>query len=388
MGCATTSIRASATARPRTREAAPTEVLTETATQTLSPAAVVEARAALSVNTLSKTYPIPFTRLRQFFRRKAAGPVEALKGVSLEIREGEIFGLIGRNGAGKTTLAKIIATLVQPTSGSVLVYGFDSVRDEEQVRARVGLASAEERSFYWRLTIEQNLLFFARLYGMSDRAARRRIDELIVLLGLEQYARRRFGQLSTGNKQRVIVARAMLSDPPVLLLDEPTRSLDPLAAAETRKIIRALAASRPAKTVLLTSHNLAEIEELCERVAVISRGRICALGTPRQLRLLHRASERVRLLVCDVARARLESDLAGAGLGAVEVADDAAGAGVLCISFTREVEDFLLDRAVRAIQEGGGRIVSCDVERATLLDVLERYERDDADGVRDEVASA
>ncbi|HEX6626109.1 MAG TPA: ABC transporter ATP-binding protein, partial [Pyrinomonadaceae bacterium] len=117
---------------------------------------------------------------------KTKEPVTALRGVSFEVREGEVFGLIGRNGAGKTTLAKIIATLVQPTAGEVSVRGFDSVRDEERVRAQVGLATAEERSFYWRLTVEQNLTFFARLYGLSTRAARRRITEMLALFEMEE----------------------------------------------------------------------------------------------------------------------------------------------------------------------------------------------------------
>jgi ABC-2 type transport system ATP-binding protein len=328
--------------------------------------------AAIVVRDLTKVYPARFPRLRKFFRRKSAEPVEALRGVTLDVRAGEIFGLIGRNGAGKTTFAKIIATLVQPTAGSVSVRGFDSVRDEGRVRAQVGLASAEERSFYWRLTIEQNLLFFARLYGLGDRAARARIAELVALFELETLARRRFGQLSTGNKQRVIVARAMLSDPPVLLLDEPTRSLDPLAAAEMRATIRKLAAGSRPKTVLLTSHNLAEIEELCDRVAIISGGSLCALDTPRALRALHKPTERVRLIVRGAARDRVERALRPLSL--VDFATREAGDHVMA-EFTREVDDRVLDLALGALREVGGAVISVDAERATLLDVLERYER-------------
>src|SRR5262249_47584818 len=154
--------------------------------------------------------------------RPVKEPVTALKNVSFDINQGEIFGLIGRNGAGKTTLTKIVATLVQPTTGSVTVKGFDSVTEDGKVRECIGLAGAEERSFYWRLTSEQNLLFFARLNGLSDRRATQRISELFNLLELKEAARRRFGELSTGNKQRLAVARALLNDPPVLLLDEPT----------------------------------------------------------------------------------------------------------------------------------------------------------------------
>jgi ABC-2 type transport system ATP-binding protein len=334
---------------------------------------------AVTVERLSKTYPVPLARLRQRLRRKTPAPVEALRDVSLEISEGEIFGLIGRNGAGKTTLTKIIATLVQPTSGVVTVRGFDSVRDEERVRAQVGLASAEERSFYWRLSVVQNLTFFARLYGMTDGAARARIEELLSVFELEPLARRRFGELSTGNKQRVIAARAMLTRPPVLLLDEPTRSLDPLAAAEMRSTIKRLAAGDPPMTVLLTSHNLAEVEELCDRVAVISRGRIRAVGAPNALSTLPRPTERVRLLVKEIEVAAVES---AEWFDALTDASAIRRGGAVEVAFTREAEDDALDRALRGVQRAGGRVVSCDFERTTLLDVLEEYEREhEADGV-------
>jgi len=329
---------------------------------------------AISIRQLSKTYPIPLARLKNFFRRRTANPVEALHDVNFDVREGEIFGLIGPNGAGKTTLTKIIATLVQPTSGSVVVRGFDSVRNEQAVRTQLGLATAEERSFYWRLTIEQNLTFFARLYGLTDRASRARIDELLIRLELEPLARRRFGELSTGNKQRVAIARAMLSSPPILLLDEPTRSLDPLAAARTRTLINSLArdAERPV-TILLTSHNLVEIEELCARVAVISRGRIRALDTPERLRDLHRSVERVRLNVRGLSPEQARTALSHT-LDECELSGDEE---TLVLQFTRAVNDDALDRVVRVLQTASGRILACESERATLLDVLEKYERED-----------
>ena len=138
--------------------------------------------SAISVRNLSKTYPVPFRRLRSFFRRPVKDPVEALLVVSFYVESGDIFGLIGSNGAGKTTLTKIVATLVQPTNGSVVVRGHDSVINDEDVRREIGLATAEERSFYWRLNSEQNLMFFARLHGLSDRVAKQRIYDLFVKL--------------------------------------------------------------------------------------------------------------------------------------------------------------------------------------------------------------
>ncbi len=309
--------------------------------------------SAISVRNLSKTYPVPFRRLRSFFRRPVKDPVEALRDVSFAVETGEIFGLIGRNGAGKTTLTKIVATLVQPTTGSVAVRGHDSVSADEQVRREVGLATAEERSFYWRLTSEQNLMFFARLHGLSDRVAKQRIKDLFTQLELDEVARRRFGELSTGNKQRLAVARAMLASPPVLLLDEPTRSLDPLAAARMRELIRSLAQRDPPVTIFLTSHNLSEVETLCGRVAIISRGCIRAIDTPKNLRDLSSGSETVHITI----------------------------AGGEKITLTREQNDNRLDEKIRELQNRGERIVDIETERATLLDVLERYEAADEHGL-------
>jgi len=304
---------------------------------------------AISIQNLSKTYPVPFNRLRTFFRRPVKEPVEALRDVSFDVNTGEIFGLIGRNGAGKTTLTKIVATLVQPTTGAVTVRGHDSVDHDESVRREIGLATAEERSFYWRLTSEQNLLFFARLHGLSDRFAKQRIKDLFATLELDEAATKRFGELSTGNKQRLAVARAMLASPPVLLLDEPTRSLDPLAATRMRDLIRSLAQQDPPVTILLTSHNLAEVETLCARVAIISRGRIRAIDTPRQLRDLTSETELVQITISSGEK----------------------------VSFTRQHNDNSLDETIRKLQSQGEQIIDVETERATLLDVLERFETTD-----------
>jgi ABC-2 type transport system ATP-binding protein len=337
-------------------------------------AARADAPVVLSVNRLSKTYPVPLARLKRFFRRRIKPPVEALRDVSFQIRAGEIFGLIGRNGAGKTTLLKTVATLVQPTSGTVTVNGFDSVRDDAKVRAQLGLASAEERSFYWRLTVQQNLVFFARLYGLTEKDTRRRVNELIEQFEMEELRKRRFGELSTGNKQRMAVARALLSEPPILLLDEPTRSLDPLAASKMRAFVAGLRHRNPPATVFLTSHNLAEIEELCERVAVISRGRIRALDTPRNLRSLLTSTHRVKLTLRGVERGRaalLFSD------EFEDVAITEEERGDLTVAFTREREDGRLDAALRLARAQGWTVVACESEHPSLLEVLERYEREE-----------
>ena len=329
---------------------------------------------AIAIRKLSKAYPGRFELRTLLGRPPRKEPVHALREVTFEVNEGEIFGLIGPNGAGKTTLTKIIATLVQPTTGSVTVKGFDSVHESAALRKLIGLAAAEERSFYWRLTVEQNLMFFARLYNVPKQKARARIAELLSELDLEHSARKRFGELSTGNKQRMALARALLNKPPILLLDEPTRSLDPLAAARMRSFIGSLAAGDPPVTILLTSHNLNEIEELCQRIAIISHGRIRELDTPDRIRTLHRARERVRLVLDGISIERAVNVLAPA-LADVEVAQDGPRT---IVTFSREVGDDRLDRGLRAILANGTHVVACETQRASLLEVLEAYEREEA----------
>jgi ABC-2 type transport system ATP-binding protein len=321
---------------------------------------------SVSVKNLSKTYPPPFPRLKKFFGLEIKAPVEALKDVSFDIQTSEIFGLIGKNGAGKTTLTKTIATLVQPTSGKISVNGFDSVEDEVKVRSLIGLATAEERSFYWRLTAEQNLMFFARLYGIKDEQARKRIGELFEQLDLGGLIKRRFSELSTGNKQRLAVARALLPEPPVLLLDEPTRSLDPLAAERMRAMILSL----KNVSVLLTSHNLTEVEELCRRVAIISKGEIRAVDSPENLRRSRVQTQTVKIylqnLPEDSVRQIVSNFLPEYFL---EQEKD-----FLILTFKRDSNDEFLGKTIALLTENQARILDVQTEKATLLDVLESFE--------------
>lgn len=330
---------------------------------------------SVSVDRVSKTYPVPFLRVKKFLRRKFKPPVEALRDISFNIREGEIFGLIGPNGAGKTTLAKIIATLIQPTAGAATVNGHDTVRDDERVRRNVGLAGAEERSFYWRLTAEQNLTFFARLYGLSGADTQSRIKHLFDLFEFHELARRRFAELSTGNKQRLAVARAMLANPPVLLLDEPTRSLDPIAAARMRETIQSLVQDKDRRvTVFLTSHNLTEVEELCDRVAIIGKGEIKAIDSPANLRALHTQQEDVIVEFTSLAATDAEHALCQSFSDRFFALEQKVGGSHWLLKFSRAAGDETLDNVLRVLQQSGAVIRSVETERPTLLDVLESYE--------------
>lgn len=238
----------------------------------------MNASPAILAESLVKRYPV----LRGF-RELARHPFErrtvtALDGLDLRVEPGRVFCLLGPNGAGKTTLIKILATLVLPDGGRALVGGHDVAREPRPAKRAVGYAVGEERSFYWRLTGRQNLEFFAALYGLRGAARDRRIAEVLELAGLGDAAGLRFNTYSTGMKQMLAFARALLADAAILLVDEPTRSLDPLAADRIRSFLRGEMAGRQGKTVLWATHDLGEAADYADDIAVISRGRVRLRG--------------------------------------------------------------------------------------------------------------
>ena len=209
------------------------------------------------------------------------GDVTALDEVSLAVRRGEVLGLLGHNGAGKTTMVRLVAGLLAPTSGRVRVDGVDPTADGAAVRRRLGVLPAAA-AVDDRLTARDNLRFAAELYGLPRTGLAARIDALLDRLELAERADERAGGFSTGMRQRLSIARVLLHDPDVLLLDEPTASLDPVAARQVRDLIEGLGA-RDDRTVVLCTHDLAEAQRLCDRVAILEHGRIIALGAPGEL---------------------------------------------------------------------------------------------------------
>jgi len=209
-------------------------------------------------------------------------PVCVLRDIDLSVGRGEILGLLGTNGAGKTTLLKILATLILPTAGRITIGGVDLIHEPHRAIQLVSLVTADERSFYWPLTGRQNLEFFAAFQGLSRHAARRRIEELQEQLGLEALDRQ-FGIYSTGMRHRLAIARGLLRRPPILLLDEPTRSLDPVAANGLHRLIRDMLVTQLGCTVVLATHNLQEAEELCDRVVFLHKGRLLSSGIVKAL---------------------------------------------------------------------------------------------------------
>jgi ABC-2 type transport system ATP-binding protein len=234
----------------------------------------------LRVERVSHTYARPTGLQRRLIKAASERDVPALHDVDLEVRAGEIVGLVGPNGAGKTTLIKIVATLLEATSGRVTIDGYDVMTAPLEVRRRVGLVLADDRALYWRLTGRQNLEFFAAMHGLGRDAAAARSARLLEDVGLAERDRLVFGY-SAGMRSRLSIARALLHEPPLLVLDEPTRALDPVATVRVGTMLKGIAATGVA--VLLSSHRLDEIEQVCDRVVAVVSGGVRFDGTVAEL---------------------------------------------------------------------------------------------------------
>jgi ABC-2 type transport system ATP-binding protein len=220
--------------------------------------------------------------IRRIYNTKP--PVVALDGIDLEVAPGEFFGLLGPNGAGKTTLIKILTTLLLPSEGSARVFGFDVATQTKQLRRIMNMVAGGEQSGYGMLTVREQLWMFSQFYGLGVREGQRRVEELIEAVGLEEQRQQRVGTLSTGQRQKMNFARGLLNDPWIFFLDEPTLGLDVAAARVVRELVVNWKAAVPGRTILLTTHYMAEAEELCERLAIVDHGRILAIGTPDELK--------------------------------------------------------------------------------------------------------
>lgn len=235
--------------------------------------------SALSLDQVEKYFPAAKSGWRAFLQPVFSLTVPALRGVSLQVQKGEVLALVGANGAGKSTLLRILTTLLIPTRGRAEVCGFDVSREPAKVRLQIGYHTGGDACFYSRLSARENLVLFAGLNNLSGAEATRRIAELTEPFGLGDLLDRQTRTLSTGNIHRLGLARAMLHHPSVLILDEPTRSLDPLAAAEFRRFLQQEIVGVHGTTLIFASHTLAEVEQLAGRIAVLDNGRLLACDT-------------------------------------------------------------------------------------------------------------
>lgn len=324
---------------------------------------------SIVVDDLSKTF-VKRRSLRDTLTRPWVKPerVVALEGVSFEVPPGEIFGLLGPNGAGKTTLLKILSCLIIQTRGRALVNGHDTVHQEMRVKSSIGFVTSDERSFYWRLSGRENLRFFASLYNLAPGVARRRCAELIDRLELGDKADHAFMTYSSGMKQRMAVARALLHDPPILFMDEPTRSLDPLAARHLRTLVSRSLNQKDGKTILLATHNLAEAEELCARIAILHRARIRRLGTLAEARSWALARERYVIEVARLNGGFGEYVFEG---GKVAVEGEARGP-VVTLRAELDRGGAALTHVLSGLMSRGVIIVSCTRHEASLQEIFDK----------------
>jgi ABC-2 type transport system ATP-binding protein len=324
----------------------------------------------IRVADLSKRFPVARDWRAMLRHPTAASYKQALSHVTLDIAPGEFFGFLGPNGAGKSTLFRILATLIEPDGGQATVDGADIVRDAHAVRRRIALVSTDERSLNWRLSAHENLRFFAALHGLRGGALRSRVGEVLALVDLLDVGERMVGGFSSGMKQRLLIARALLPAPRILLLDEPTRSLDPIAARRFRAFLRTELTEQQGCTVLLATHNSEEALLLCDRVAVLAQGRIVAVGAPRELSQ-QLGTDRFQVWTRDAAHPVFDALVrAGRITGSRHVADDQGWAVVEFV--LPELEGSSAEVLATLVQSG---LVVARFEKVqpALADVIEQF---------------
>ncbi len=292
----------------------------------------------------------------------------ALDGVDLRVQPGEIFGLLGPNGAGKTTLMKVLAGLLLPTAGKAFVGGLDVVEQSLGARRQIGLVHGDERTFYWRLSVYENLRFYARLCRIPKEDGERRIRELLDLVDLTSVAHVRMDRFSSGMKQRAAIARGLLNDPQILLMDEPTRNLDPVAAQDVRRFINERVAADGRRTVLLATNLMAEAEALCDRLALLNEGRICLAGTIDDFRRAVQVEEMHVIAVSGIEREKLLALSAIPAIRSLTVSASEDETYKVCLGTARGSS--AVPQAIRHIVADGGYVWSSKPRELSLEEVF------------------
>ncbi len=321
---------------------------------------------AISTNELTKRFARS-SGYRELLPFRKKQWVTAVEKVTLDIQPGEFFGLLGPNGAGKTTLIKLLCCLVLPTSGTASVYGNDILKKEQAVKNLVGLINAEERSFYWRLTGRENLQFYASLYHLPRQQSRQHINELLNVVGLDKEADIRFQNYSTGMRQKMAIIRGLLSEPKVLFVDEPTRSLDPVSAQSVRSFLKEKVVVEK-KTIVLATHNLTEAEQLCDRLAIMDRGRVIALGSVKELRSVFQTHEECRLQVRNFPEAVLAQLEQVEGVLGCTLTRNGKEGPTLELKITNREQ--VLPRLLQIIINNGAEVYNCELKELPLEEIF------------------
>lgn len=305
------------------------------------------------------------------FRKKE---ILALDKVNLKIKKGELFGILGPNGAGKTTLIKILCTLILPTSGTAYINGYNIVEEEEQVKASIGLVTGEERSFYWRLTGRQNLEFFASLLGFNVQKAKKRVIEVLDIVGLKDKAEEKFQNYSTGMKQKMAIARGLINSPEILFMDEPTKSLDPSASHNLREFIKKKLVKEHGKTVFLSTHHLDEAEHLCDRIAIINKN-IKASGTLKELRKIIGNQDKYVIEVKNLPNSVLEKLRSLDGV--IEILTTPISDHVISLEILQSNSKTVLPQIIESIVCNGAKIMACHNKEIVLEEIFARVTKED-----------
>ena len=319
---------------------------------------------------LTKRFPRR-RKLRQIARHPfRMETIAALNGVNLQVEEGELFGILGPNGAGKTTLIKLLSTLILPDEGEAWVNGYNIFHEEENIKRSIGLVTGEERSFYWRLSGRRNLQFFATLHNMSPFQIQKRINSILEILELQEKVDDLFYTYSTGIKQELALARGLINDPQILFIDEPTRSLDPVAARNIRKFIREKLVKEQGKTVFLATHNLEEAGQICDRLAIIDRGRILSLGTPSEIRTTVSKEDRYILKARALSAEVLEKIGRQKKVAHLSSRPDPANSSVSILEVRLLEHETALPLVIETLVSSGAKILDCSHFEVPLEDIF------------------
>jgi ABC-2 type transport system ATP-binding protein len=293
--------------------------------------------------------------------------VAAVDGVSLQIHQGEIFGLLGPNGAGKSTTIRMLCTLLEPTEGTARVNGYEITKQANLVRQNLGTLLAGERSIYWKLTARENLEYFAALFHLPPETAKKRVNALLERLELVSRADDLVEKFSTGMKQRVAIGKALVANPPILLLDEPTLGLDPQAARNLRELIADL--KREGHTILLTTHYMEEADQLSDRIGIIDQGKIIALDTPARLKDRIQQKDVIRLEIAGWHEGLGERIQAVPGIEKL-IAHRMGEESLWEVSLHADNSRAVLPGIIEKVNYNGTRLVNMNIQKPSLEDVF------------------
>lgn len=300
-------------------------------------------------------------------KRRTKETILAVDGVYFQIEKGELFGLLGPNGAGKTTLTKTLCTLLWPNAGTARINGYDIRKEPGKVRSSIGTVLDVHMGWYGRLSCRQNLLFYAQLYGIPPSRIGKRIREALELVGLTEKTDEWQQKLSSGMQRKLDMARALLPDPPILLLDEPTLQLDPKSAKDLRRTIKEDLCQQQNKTILWTTHNMNEAEEICDKVAIMHKGKMVAIDRPEEVKHLVRTGKNVILDVGRLPQALLES-IRGIG-GVISISSNDLPGELFHVK-VQVKDESIAPSIAQTIVKNGGALYSMKVEEPTLEEAL------------------